>query len=215
MQGFKTIMNNLKQQENYFQARSHLQLANHLNCSYETILEEQLLPNKPVDIIITNRKDSIVIELIKLDSYAGLQHTGFASGIPDRPRDKLIEKGKQMQVIAEKTKLPVLVAMDITNSPESDINGIYEAFNGKFIDHRIVYYPGKYSNGKKMTIHTTAEPDELTYRPEIQSISAVILFSVIITTEGPKFRGTIISNNNSYNKLDTADLNKLKQMLFE
>lgn len=214
MQGFKTIMNNLKQQENYLQAQSHLQLANQLNHSYEILLEEQLLPNKPVDIVISNGKDSMAIEVIKLDSYAALRHIGFARGIPDRPRDKLVEKGKQMQVIAEKTKLPVIVAMDVTDSPESDINGIFEAFYGKFIDHRIVISPDKYSNGKNMTIHTTAEPDELTYRPEIQSISAVILFSVNITTDGPKFRGTILSNNNSSKKLEPAALNKLKQMLF-
>ncbi|WP_415311073.1 hypothetical protein [Candidatus Nitrosocosmicus sp. FF01] len=207
--GTKTIMNELKDNHSFFDGLVHLQLAKKLSGKYKPIAEEKI-EGKPVDIYLQGKNSNCIIEVTSIDMYQRLKYTTSVVQINDKVEPVFIKKTEKTSQIP-KIKDPVIIAIDVSRSPESDPNELISALKGYKTVTEV-----RLDNNKMVIVNSVKkEYDAFSIIPESKNVSAVIYFRTQVLREDTQFFGYIFPNKKALIKFPDTELTILGKTIFQ
>jgi len=200
----------MRQESSFFDTLVHLQLAKKIKQTgkYDPRIEEKI-GKKPVDIIFKTNNARIIMEVTSLDMQSRLRYSRRVIRIKDRTRDKLVYKTRETKKI-KPSKYPIILVIDISRSPESQLIGISDSLRGYRKVSRIFIVGDQHIRGSDV------DEDDNTFMsiPESINISAVICLNSNILHNDTEFQGYIFENSKALNKILQKDLKELGDKIF-
>lgn len=210
-QGKKTIIEGLKDDSNFFQFLTQLEIGLRLrNGGYKVDLEVKS-DSKLIDIVATKDSKEIIFELATLDMYAELKYSGFAGDVPDRARSKVLEKTiGQISTYSLSHSGPTFIVLNLTHAHDVDLFGVTYVLEGSDID------TFTFEKGKIVNRGTAFRRDqEFQNLEEGKKLSGVIYCRNEFDGTEIKLTGDIIFNQTADVKMDGKETLELKKILFD
>lgn len=190
-QGTKHIRDGLKNEEQFWQTISELEIATSFNTKYPTTIEPKI-GNKCLDVHVKLDGTNILFEVINPEMYKPLRYLSGVINVKNRAKKKIAEEiDKQLKDLSDIIKSPLILVIDISRS-EIDYDDVLSALEGS-LALQLVF--------DRQTHRVVAErvvrsDDALTKeKPETKVVSAVIAYKRNVAKEGKiKLEGKIVQN---------------------
>ncbi|MEM3566823.1 MAG: hypothetical protein QXK18_08165 [Candidatus Bathyarchaeia archaeon] len=190
-QGTRHIRDGLKNEEQFWQTISELEIATSFKTKYPTTIEPKI-GNKCLDVHVKLDDKDILFEVINPEMYKPLRYLSGVVNIKNRAKEKIAEEiDKQLKDLSDVIKSPLILVIDISRS-EIDYEDILSALEGSLAlqvifdkqTHRVV------------AEHAVRSNDALSKeKPESKIVSAIIAYKRDVTKEGKiKLEGKIFQN---------------------
>ncbi|MEM3490001.1 MAG: hypothetical protein QXO75_10170 [Nitrososphaerota archaeon] len=190
-QGTRHIRDGLKNEEQFWQTISELEIATSFKTKYPTTIEPKI-GNKRLDVHVKLDDKDILFEVINPEMYKPLRYLSGVVNIKNRAKEKIAEEiDKQLKDLSDVIKSPLILVIDISRS-EIDYEDILSALEGSLAlqvifdkqTHRVV------------AEHAVRSNDALSKeKPESKIVSAIIAYKRDVTKEGKiKLEGKIFQN---------------------
>ena len=210
-QGKKIIIDGLKDESNFFQFLTQLEIGLKLRLHGYKVDLEVKCDGKRIDIIACKNSVEKIFELATLDLYGELKYSGFAGDIPDRARLIMLEKViGQISVYAKSHTGQIFILLNLTRAHDVDLHGVTYALHGSNSNNLI------FDEGKVVSQFTTfkTDPDFLNLK-EGKKLSGLIHCYNEFDGKDIKLDGKVIINDSAEIKLDENDIAEIKQIFFE
>lgn len=171
-QGMRRIVGGLRNKDEFFQTLSELQLAARLKTEFPVVLQHRV-GNIPVDIKVTIGNQDYLIEVLGAESELRMKYVRTVLSLGNRAKDKILEKvDEQLKHVAEKTTLPLILAIDRSRSLQIDDADVQDALEGS-VAMRFVLDKVK---GELLGAHPIRKQDSVSdQNPETALLSGVLL----------------------------------------
>jgi hypothetical protein len=212
-QGIGIVVKNLKDDTNFFQFLTPLELGLKLReHGYEVQLEDSsIVSESRIDILASKEGQTFLFELATPDMNSDLKHSGFVAMAHDRAESVLFNKiNKQISRYKGRTTAPIILIFNLIRSPDTDLYGVEYSLQGSVIDNIVM--------NKKLEIvnryNTFQRNPSFLGLENAELLSAVIHYTSENTYEDIRFRGAIIPNESAIVKLDKTQLTELENIFF-
>lgn len=209
-QGTSNITKLLRQEGSFFDTVVHLQLAKKIKQlgKFDPTVEEKI-GEKPVDIFIKTNNTRIILEVTSINMQSRLKYSRRVIQVKDRVREKLLFKTRETSKI-KPSKYPIILVIDTSRSPESELTGILNSLRGYRKVSRIFIVDDQHIRGSDI------DEEEITFMniPESINISAVICLKTKIHHNDTEFEGYVFENSKAKNKILQKDLKALSDEIF-
>ncbi|MEM1540363.1 MAG: hypothetical protein QXJ07_03150 [Candidatus Bathyarchaeia archaeon] len=190
-QGTKHIREGLKNEEQFWQTISELEIATSFKTKYPTTIEPKI-GNKCLDVHVKLDDADILFEVINPEMYKPLRYLSGVVNIKNRAKEKIAKEiDKQLKDLSDVIKSPLVLVIDISRS-EIDYEDILSTLEGS-LALQLVFDRQTHKVVAERLIRSN---DALTKeKPEAKIVSAVIAYKRNVTKEGKiKLEGKIFQN---------------------
>lgn len=212
-QGIGIVIKNLKDDTNFFQFLTQLELGLRLReHGYEVYLEDDSIVRKsPIDILASKGGQTLLFELYTPDMNLELKHSGFVASAPDRAEAALFAKIiKQISKYRDRTSAPIILVFNLIRSPDTDLYGVTYSLQGSAIDTIVMNKKSEVVN----RFNSFQRNPSFLRLENAELLSAVIHYTSENTCQDIESRGDIIINESAMVKLNETKLTELKNIFF-
>jgi hypothetical protein len=206
-QGKKIIIEGLKDDSNFWQFLSQLEIGLKLEMqNYTVTFEDTSIIKKPrIDILAIKNGQSLIFEIVTPDMNRDLKYLGFTLDDRDRSKSKLYEKIKQISAYVTKPQLPIIIVINRTRIHDPNIEELIYALTGIKV-HKIFL-----DKGSGIHHNFVFERDsDFIKTIGANELSAVICYEQEINNSKVNLKGNILLNESATVKLDEITISNLK-----
>jgi len=213
-QGMRRIVNGLKNEDEFSQTVSELDIAAQLRKRHSVVLQYKV-GSIPVDIKATINGREYLIEVYCPDTELRLKYVRTPIVIPNRAKERILKKiDEQLKHIAANTTIPLLLAIDKSRAADIDEIDVLDALKGS-LSMRIAYDK---TTGALVGTQVFRKRDSITSEsPYASVLSGVVLVKrgLDMTDRKMKLYGKVLLNEQANIHLDECEVSSLEGAIFE
>ncbi len=206
-QGMPNLIRRLKNEDEFFQTLSELEIAACLRKKFPVTLQYKV-GNNPVDIKVTIDGKDFLVEVLDLDRSMKLKFVRSIISMNNRAKDKVLEKlNEQIAKYAEKTASPIILAIN-NSKAGTDQKEVMDSLEGSMVVHFV-----SKNKGEEIATYVTRAKDSISDKSEWgKHISGIIVVKRDFDSKDMKIKlfGDIFENRMAIRHLDEQTVQTIK-----